>query len=68
MSVQTGVMDGNAAALNGELLREVAAAMGTPEQTRTGALDRHANAHDASHFSWFRKPWPSRKMLLKWPN
>lgn len=50
MSVQTGVMDGNAAALTGELLREVAAAMGTPEQTRTGALDRHANAHDASHF------------------
>ncbi|WP_052136974.1 FAD-binding and (Fe-S)-binding domain-containing protein [Arthrobacter sp. PAMC 25486] len=24
--------------------------MGRPEQTRTGALDRHANAHDASHF------------------
>ncbi|PYH02398.1 FAD-binding oxidoreductase [Arthrobacter stackebrandtii] len=24
--------------------------MGGAEQTRTGALDRHANAHDASHF------------------
>ncbi|NGN84861.1 FAD-binding oxidoreductase [Arthrobacter silviterrae] len=28
----------------------VRSAMGHPGQTRTGALDRHANAHDASHF------------------
>ncbi len=43
-------VNGGNAALSGPLLKEVTAAMAAPEQTRTRALDRHANAHDASHF------------------
>lgn len=38
------------ATLAGAMLRDVTAAMGAPAQTKIGALDRHANAHDASHF------------------
>lgn len=49
MSASTGQIWGNEA-LSGELLREVTAALTTPEQVKIGALDRHANAHDASHF------------------
>ena len=49
MSASTGQIRGNEA-LSGELLREVTAALATPEQVKIGALDRHANAHDASHF------------------
>ena len=36
--------------LAGQTLAAVAAAMASPAQTLTRALDRHANAHDASHF------------------
>ncbi len=50
MSVQTGADGGNTDVLGGALLQEVRAAMGGTGQIRTGALDRHANAHDASHF------------------
>lgn len=49
MSASTGQTLGNET-LSGELLREVTAALATPEQVKIGALDRHANAHDASHF------------------
>lgn len=41
---------GGLGGLGGALLQEVGAAMASPHQTKTGALDRHANAHDASHF------------------
>ncbi len=50
MTAQTGALAGNAGALGGLLLNKVTAAMGSAAQTRTRALDRHANAHDASHF------------------
>ncbi len=36
--------------LGGSLLRQFAATMGGAGQLRTSALDRHAAAHDASHF------------------
>ncbi|MDO5754581.1 hypothetical protein, partial [Arthrobacter sp.] len=36
--------------LSGQSLAAVTGAMASPAQTLTRALDRHANAHDASHF------------------
>ena len=45
MSVQTGPKQAEQTALD-----HVRAAMAAPEQTKTRALDLHANAHDASHF------------------
>ena len=50
MSAQARQTVGTTQALTGGLLQAVTAAMADPEQTRTRALDRHANAHDASHF------------------
>ena len=50
MSAQAGSDYSSAGAYGGAVRREIAAAMGQPGQTLTGALDRHANAHDASHF------------------
>lgn len=50
MAAQTGEVAGDATVLGGAVLQEVGAAMASPTQTKTGALDRHANAHDASHF------------------
>lgn len=50
MSMKTAGDQPGAAALDGALLHGLAAAMGHGGQLRTSALDRHANAHDASHF------------------
>lgn len=50
MSVQASQTVGDTRALSGQLLQHVTGAMASPEQTRVRALDRHANAHDASHF------------------
>ncbi|POH60943.1 FAD-binding and (Fe-S)-binding domain-containing protein [Arthrobacter glacialis] len=50
MSERTGQTVGDTRALSGQLLQDITGAMRAPEQTRTRALDRHANAHDASHF------------------
>ncbi|NYG15560.1 D-lactate dehydrogenase [Arthrobacter psychrochitiniphilus] len=50
MAAQTHGITGDTTTLGGFLEREIRAAMADPAQTRTRALDRHANAHDASHF------------------
>ena len=50
MSSQARQTPGQKKALAGRTLADVAGAMANPSQTLTRALDRHANAHDASHF------------------
>lgn len=50
MSVRASRGGGSVRALSGQLLREVAGVMGDSGQVLTRALDRHAHAHDASHF------------------
>lgn len=50
MTAQWSAAENSTASLDAELLRELTATMASPEQTLTRPIDRHATAHDASHF------------------